>query len=746
MKTGSTSINSVFSNLITRSFIRMWCIAVLSGLSVFIVSLYFVYQNRNLDMAISELDDFRKARIDLGKEFLNVIQADSPDSPLERKQRTAFLRKAVATFEQIHKKPEFPVSPNSDEFRSSLKLFESTLNRLADHGRIETHEAIILRSTFENLEQNTEAIHTRTRKHLIELSEKNNRRYLIVLIFGGLLFFSACTGMLYAEKSREKKKGSSGECETHVCEDMDPAHHSVWKEQLIESENRLRFALEGSNDGLWDIQLKTGKGYLSPRSCEMLGYGPDEELWQNLVIWSDLIHPDDLDVTLNAFQNHKEGKTQIIQVEQRLKTKSGEWKWFLSRGKIVARDKTGAPLRATGTHTDISERKKLENQLSQTHKMEAIGKLAGGVAHDFNNMLGVILGNVEVAMETIESGLPPVDELAEIKRAAEHSVDLTRQLLAFARRQTIAPEILNLNQVVDGMLSMLRRLIGENIHLVWCPDPEPWSTKIDPAQVHQLLANLCVNARDAITHVGQLVIETGKTVFDDTYCSTHDGFRPGEYVLLAVSDNGSGMTKDTLLRIFEPFYTTKGTGKGTGLGLATVYGAVKQNNGFINVYSELGKGTTFKIYLPRLAETPNHANTKKEKILTPRGKGETILIVEDEPTLLALTTRILEKYGYKVLATSSPNKALNIAKEHPAAIDLLITDVVMPEMNCKELEEKINKLHPSTHFLFMSGYTENVIAHHGVLDSGVQFIQKPFSKNELAFKVREILDQPLNCL
>ncbi len=386
------------------------------------------------------------------------------------------------------------------------------------------------------------------------------------------------------------------------------------------------------------------------------------------------------------------------------------------------------------------EREKLQEQLTQAQKMESVGRLAGGVAHDFNNMLGVILGRAEIAMMKADPAQPSYKDLQEIRKAAERSADLTRQLLAFARKQTIAPQVLDLNEVVEGMLKMLRRLIGEDIDLVWLPDAALWPVKMDTTQIDQILANLCVNARDAISGVGKVIIETGATIFDKAHCANHPGFIPGEYVLLAVSDNGSGMDKDTLDKLFEPFFTTKAMGKGTGLGLATVYGIVKQNNGFINVYSEPGQGTTFRIYLPR--HVGKAGLLLADEITDTAAPGnETILLTEDEPAILEMTTLMLQHLGYTVLPAGTPGEAIRLAGEHRGKIHLLMTDVVMPEMNGRDLARNILSLYPDIKRLFMSGYTANTIAHHGVLDDGVHFIQKPFSLNDLAAKLRETLDR-----
>jgi two-component system cell cycle sensor histidine kinase/response regulator CckA len=390
---------------------------------------------------------------------------------------------------------------------------------------------------------------------------------------------------------------------------------------------------------------------------------------------------------------------------------------------------------------NASERKRLtlEAQLLQAQKMESVGRLAGGVAHDFNNMLSVISGYAELALEKVDPGDPLHADLKEIQDAARRSAEITRQLVAFARKQTISPKVLDLNFTVEGMLNMLRRLIGEDIDLAWLPKARLWPVKMDPAQIDQILANLCVNARDAISGVGKITIETSNVTLDEAYCTDHAGFVPGEFVLLAVSDDGCGMDGEVQEKIFEPFFTTKGPGKGTGLGLATVYGIVKQNDGFINVYSEPGRGTTFKIYLPR------HAGQEEVKAAQnfeqlPAGRGETVLIVEDEQAIILIATKMLDRLGYRVLTADTPSEAIRLAREFTGRIHLLLTDVVMPEMNGRELADELQTQHPEIKILFMSGYTSNVIAHQGVLDAGVDFIQKPLILKELALKIRAILD------
>jgi len=402
-------------------------------------------------------------------------------------------------------------------------------------------------------------------------------------------------------------------------------------------------------------------------------------------------------------------------------------------------DRNGSITAAIEIIDDITERKGLEAQLHQAQKMESVGRLAGGVAHDFNNILTVILGYSQLGLMESDPTTPIYAQLEEIEKAGERATELTHQLLAFARKQAIQPKVIQLNETVAGMLKMLQRLIGENIQLNWIAAENLWLLMIDPSQIDQLMANLCVNARDAITDVGKITIETENCTIGEDYSVLHIEVSPGEYVRLAVSDNGSGIDRETLTHIFEPFFTTKAAGEGTGLGLATVFGIVKQNNGFINVYSEPGLGTTFSIHLPRHIGKSEQVQDTVLEVTAPHG-SETILLVEDDATILRLATVILNDLGYTVLQANTPNEAIQLAKEHAGNVKLLITDVIMPEMNGKELANKLQTLYPQLKCLFMSGYTDAAIAKHGVLDEGVHFVQKPFTLSKMAVKVREVLD------
>jgi PAS domain S-box-containing protein len=507
--------------------------------------------------------------------------------------------------------------------------------------------------------------------------------------------------------------------------------------RLAESEEKYRLIAQNTVDCIWVMDLDLRFTFVNPAVEPMLGYRPEEFLGTTLGDHCSPEHLQRMRVIIDERIASGPGRADAV-FETVLRHEDGHEVPVEIHGTVIF-DAAGTPFRLQGVTRDITERRSLEKQLRQMQKMEAVGRLAGGVAHDYNNMLSVILGYTEMLMEKTGTESPLHPDLVQIEAAAKRSRDITRQLLAFARQQTIAPIPLDLNDTVAATLKMLRRLIGEDIDLAWMPGADLSPVKVDPTQIDQILANLCVNARDAITGNGKITIETDMVEFDDAYCAEHHGFEPGEYVKLSVSDDGCGMAHATLENAFEPFYTTKAGDRGTGLGLSTVYGIVKQNGGFINVYSELGSGTTVSIYLRphEGAVEPAPAASAQE---TPAGRGETVLLVEDDEAILRMSQVMLERLGYRVLAAGSPGEARSLVDEHTGAIDLMMTDVILPEMNGRELSEEMQRIRPGIRTLYMSGYTANVIAHHGVLDRGVAFIQKPFSWRDLAVKLRSMLD------
>ena len=479
--------------------------------------------------------------------------------------------------------------------------------------------------------------------------------------------------------------------------------------------------------------------FVNPAGARMLGYKPEELIGQH---WTDIVPEDQRHVVEAADSRRREGISDRYELE--LVHRDGKRIIVIVSGSPIV-DENGNLTGTMAVFTDITELKKaeqerikLQQQLFQAQKLEAIGRLAGGVAHDFNNMLTAIIGHAELGLTKIHPDNPVYSDLKEILTAAKRSADLTSKLLGFARKQTVVPRVLDLNETISGMLSMLQRLIGEDIKIVWNPAKDLWKVRIDPVQVNQILANLVVNSKDA--EAKTIIIETGNINVDTQLVEKHPYLAEGEYVLLTVSDDGTGMDETVTQHIFEPFFTTKEVGKGTGLGLATVYGIVKQNNGFIHVYSELGKGTTFKIYLPRFIGETEKAGIKTESKPMP-GKGETVLLVEDEKLIMDVLKIMLERLGYRVIATNRPTEALELAKAHINEIDVLLTDVVMPEMNGRELAKRLTEINPDIKCIFMSGYTANHIANSGVIDKDVVFVTKPVNMMELAQKIRSVLSK-----
>jgi PAS domain S-box-containing protein len=527
------------------------------------------------------------------------------------------------------------------------------------------------------------------------------------------------------------------------------------EEALRESEERLRQVILTSNIGIFDHNHVTDELYWSLQNREIWGVGPDEPISAKGLreppdnpAYLRLIHPDDRDRIQQATEQAHHGGDGLYEVEHRVVRRDGTVRWVIIRAQTFfeGEGRSRHPVRTIGAVRDVTEQKqaeeereKLQAQLVQAQKMELVGRLAGGVAHDFNNMLNVILGHTELAMKQVAPSHAIQTDLEQVLQAAQRSADLTRQLLGFARKQPVSPKVLDLNEFVAASIKMLRRLIGEDISLVSSAGPDLWPVQIDPTQVDQVLANLSANSRDAISGVGQITIATQNVVLDDSYCARHPGSVPGSYVMLEVADDGHGMDRETLAHVFEPFYTTKADGQGTGLGLATVYGIVKQNGGFITVSSEVGRGTRVTIFLPRAARELQKAETGDEEE-EPLGGTETILLVEDEPLLLRFSRISLERMGYTVFPASTPAEAIRLAEENAGKIQLLVTDVVMPEMNGRELAARLTARTPQLKCLFVSGYFSNAIQPDGASEFGAHFLQKPFSRNLLAAKVRQVLE------
>jgi signal transduction histidine kinase len=439
-----------------------------------------------------------------------------------------------------------------------------------------------------------------------------------------------------------------------------------------------------------------------------------------------------------VFSAHLAGQTPFYETELRMRAKSGAWRWILARGKVVARDAQGQPLRATGTHLDITEAKRLEQQFLQAQRLEAVGRLAGGIAHDFNNLLTAILGYSAIVLRRLSPDDPSYKHVEEIHKAGDRAATLTRQLLAFSRQQTLVPVVLSLNGVLSDMENLLHRLIGEDIELVLRLHPGLHPVQVDRGQIEQVIMNLVVNARDAMPDGGACTMTTAN--IDGEVAGGQ--LPPGAYAMLAVTDTGCGMDAATQARLFEPFFSTKDPGKGTGLGLATVFGIVKQSGGHIEVSSEIGHGTTFTIYLPVTAAPQPEPPARPSAALTQRHGTETILLVEDAAQIRALARVVLHEAGYTVLEAANGHEALRFCKQYRRPIHLLVTDVIMPGMSGRQLRDHMVAIYPHLKVLFMSGYADDALTRHGVLTPGTILLPKPFVPAVLVGKVREVLDAP----
>jgi len=506
---------------------------------------------------------------------------------------------------------------------------------------------------------------------------------------------------------------------------------------LLVTQERLRQVTASSTAVLYAMTVH-GETFrptwVSENITRIMGYAAAEALGPTW--WTDHLHPEDRELVLAAVPSIL--SRDHLASEYRFRHKDGSYHWIHDEARLT-RDTGGRPVEVFGSWVDITERKALEMQLLQAQKMEAVGLLAGGVAHDFNNVLTAIAGYAELLREDLPGDDARRGDLEEILRATDRAAALTRQLLAFSRRQVLAPRVLDLNTVVASVDNMLRRLIGADVALRTALASDLGAVRADPGQLEQVIMNLVVNARDAMPRGGKLTIETANAELDESYALEHPAVVAGPFVMLAVSDSGVGMDAATQARIFEPFFTTKEKGKGTGLGLATVYGIVKQSGGNIWLYSEPGRGTTFKIYLPRVdqpLELPAPTPASRE---TPRGT-ETVLLVEDDEAVRTLARKMLASHGYTVLAAPSGADALELAASHAGPIHLLVTDVVLPGMSGRELAARFQSVRPGLKVLYTSGYTDEAIVHHGVLDPGIAFLQKPFTSGALARKVRETLD------
>jgi PAS domain S-box-containing protein len=676
-----------------------------------------VQEQALLRQAEAEVATVRHARVDLAKGFLHLSLGAEPGSPFQVSQGLALLDQAIHSLDQDLAQHRAGREDLLESFRISNLTFRSRLAEWRAGGPNQETKEVALRMAFGELERYATELDVARSADLKHLANHLETRFSLTLGAALALLLALCGALIAALRAK-----------------------AAADEVLRKSETRLRFALEGASDGIWDIQLDSGKTFLSPRAWEILGFAVDApgELDH---IPLEKVHPEDRPGLEQKLQEHMAGRMPSVEMEVRILTQAGNWIWILTRGKASARDASGNPVRLTGTFTDLTAQKHLEQQLLQSQKLEALGRLAGGVAHDFNNILTAIVGFTELSLLEAPPESRLERNLQEVRKAVERSSRLTHQLLAFARQQYTAPKRLDINDAVGDILRMLRRLIPEDIEISWTPGVAVGSVYMDPIQLDQVLTNLCVNARDSIGGGGRIAIETAAV--EPGTASPHEGdLAPGSsgWIALAVSDTGCGMDAATREKIFDPFFTTKELGHGTGLGLATVYGIVHQNQGDIHVYSEPGLGTTFRIYLPRhgqaLAGATPHGGSE-----IPQARGEVVLIVEDDPVLQQVTANLLEVLGYQVLASGSAEAALELSRATAGTIHLLLSDVVMPGMNGPDLVRRIRVERPETRCLLMSGFAASLL--EGCKDEAQPFgfLQKPFTLEVLANRVRQALEE-----
>jgi two-component system cell cycle sensor histidine kinase/response regulator CckA len=511
---------------------------------------------------------------------------------------------------------------------------------------------------------------------------------------------------------------------------------------LRESEEYVRLLLDSTGEGFFGVDCKGAFTFANRAATTVLGYAGQGSLVERDA--HALLHgskPFDVRCAGDSCRLRQTLLGEEIAFVDDEAFDRADGSRFEVEVRLFPVIRDGTRLGSVATFVDLSERRRLEQQLRQSQKMEAIGSLAGGVAHDFNNLLSVILSYTEMLSDGLKLGDPMRDELDEVRKAGERAAQLTRQLLAFSRQQMLQPRSLDLNQVVNGLEAMLKRLLGEDIELSLLTQRTLGQVRADPGQVEQVLMNLVVNSRDAMPDGGKITIETENVELTAEYAASHVGVKPGPYVLMAVTDTGIGMDAATQRRIFEPFFTTKEKGKGTGLGLSMIFGIVQQSGGHIWVYSEVDKGTTFRIYLPRTDGVVEAAEIMPSGPVVLRGT-ETVLLVEDDEQVRATSRTILRRNGYNVLEAANGGEAFLVCERYTARIHILVTDVVMPRMSGRQLAERLMPLRPEMKVLYLSGYTENTIVHHGILDSGISFLQKPIVPDSLLRKVREVLESP----
>jgi PAS domain S-box-containing protein len=694
-----------------------------------------VAEHRALRRRILDGESFSNFEVERVRKDQSPVWVSISTAPVRDRHGTTIGVMAVALDITAHRAAEAALAESEERFRALFENAPLGIYRSTPDGRILMANPALLRmlgqSSFEELAaRNLETAGFTSRHPRSEFTARMEQDGEV----SGLEteWVRRDGSVIIVRESAKARRGDDGRIQYYEGIAEDITERRGIEEALRQSQERYRDLVENLDDVVFSTDAEGRFTYVSP-AVRKFGYTPAEFLGRP---FRDFVHADDLSAVAQSFARILAGAAEAI--EFRVYDKQGSIRHIRSSSRIVLEN--GRPVGLYGMLIDLTNQRRVEEQLRLSQRMESIGRLAGGVAHDFNNLLTVISNYAELASGKLHPGDPLGRYLEEILKAGDRAANLTRQLLAFSRKQVLEPVVLNLNEAIVNIEKMLRRLIGEDIELVTALAGNLGNVKADPGQIEQVIMNLAINVRDAMPRGGRLTIETANVDLDDEYAGRHVAVTPGAYVVLSVSDDGCGMDDAVKARIFEPFFTTKETGKGTGLGLATVYGIVKQSGGNIWVYSEPGRGTTFKLYFPRELSAVEAYSWTVKKAVRARG-DETILVVEDDNSVRYLAKEILEMSGYHVMAVANGGEALLTCERYEGAIRLVLTDVIMPQMSGRELGERLAVIHPEIKILFMSGYTDNAIVHHGVLDAGVNFIGKPFNAAGLTLKVREVLDR-----
>lgn len=710
-----------------RSYVWAWGAVIVSIVVCFLVAWMHIQAQRMLDQFRVNLEDVRQARIELNQGFLQFLLGDTATGPFDSATGLALLSQSVESFDATLASLKEVDKSSLEKFRTSVAEFRRQLTAWRKGGAARDSEQMVaLRVAFASLERQTDIIDREAHRHLQLASDQLDRRFIFVATGAALALAFLCVLVFYAGRTRDRLEEDA---------------------KMIAA--RFQEAMDVTQDGVWEWDIPHDTLYQSPGCWRMLGYTNESGRWPRTSLF-DLIHPDDFDDVAAATQRCVKNEEAAFEMEFRVKAVDATWKWVLSRGKITQRDSAGIALRMLGTSVDITERKKsaeerekLREQLMQSQKMESIGRLAGGVAHDFNNMLQGILGFSELL--ELDTADQPVlhDHALEICKTVRRAQNLTRQLLAFSREQTYTPILANLYERLIVSQKMLQRIVSE-VRIVVQPSPGLFLVKVDVGQFEQVVMNLVVNARDAIADLQQGVIEIAAENVEVTAaeCMGCVAWRPGTFVRLSVRDNGVGIAPELHARIFEPFYTTKQRERGTGLGLSVVYGIMKQHGGWVDVRGGVGQGSTFDLYFPAVRDAEVIFTERDEQTFDARsfqGKGETVLVVEDEHVVLRMIEKVFSGCGYRVLCATSASEGWALFGAHGRDIGALFSDVILPDGNGLDLADRMRKQIPDLPVILCSGYTRDSLNGSVLEEHRYRFLEKPYTRIQALALLHEVM-------